>query len=44
MGLFGGVMVWGFLGIFLGPLVLVLFATACDLYRRRGIGRDSAPK
>ena len=35
IGLFGGVLAWGFLGIFLGPLVLALFVTACELYRGR---------
>ena len=35
LGLFGGVMKWGFLGIFIGPLVLVLFVSVCDLYRNR---------
>ena len=35
LGLFGGVIKWGFLGIFLGPLILVLFAMIFDLYRTR---------
>ena len=35
MGLFGGVISWGFLGIFLGPLVLVLFTLVFDIYRSR---------
>lgn len=35
LGLFGGVMSWGFIGIFLGPLVLVLFTIIFDLYARR---------
>lgn len=37
MGLFGGVMSMGFLGIFLGPLFLVLFVSVCNLYRKRWI-------
>ena len=40
MGLFGGVMVWGFLGIFVGPLILVLFISVCDLYRKRWLRRQ----
>lgn len=39
LGLFGGVMKWGFLGIFVGPLVLVLFVSVCDLYRKRWLNR-----
>ncbi len=39
MGLFGGVRGWGFLGIFVGPLVLVLFVSVCDLYRKRWLRR-----
>ena len=39
MGLFGGVMAWGFLGIFLGPLVLVLFTLVFDIYRTRLLAR-----
>lgn len=39
MGLFGGVMAWGFLGIFLGPLVLVLFILVFDIYRTRLLAR-----
>lgn len=35
LGLFGGVIKWGFLGIFLGPLILVLFLLIFDLYRSR---------
>jgi predicted PurR-regulated permease PerM len=35
LGLFGGVIKWGFLGIFLGPLILVLFLLIFDLYRYR---------
>ncbi|MDO5115746.1 MAG: AI-2E family transporter [Synergistaceae bacterium] len=35
LGLFGGVMKWGFLGVFVGPLMLVLFVSVCDLYRKR---------
>jgi len=35
IGLFGGVAAWGFLGIFLGPLVLVLFTLVFDIYRCR---------
>jgi predicted PurR-regulated permease PerM len=33
LGLFGGVIKWGFLGVFLGPLILVLFLLIFDLYR-----------
>ena len=35
LGLFGGVIKWGFLGVFLGPLILVLFLLIFDLYRYR---------
>lgn len=35
IGLFGGVIKWGFLGVFLGPLILVLFLLIFDLYRTR---------
>ncbi len=35
VGLFGGVVKWGFLGVFIGPLLLVLFISVCDLYRKR---------
>ena len=35
LGLFGGVIAWGFIGIFLGPLVLVLFTAVLDIYRAR---------
>lgn len=35
LGLFGGVIKWGFLGIFLGPLVLVLFVLVLEIYRAR---------
>ncbi|OUO94261.1 AI-2E family transporter [Cloacibacillus sp. An23] len=35
LGLFGGVMKWGFLGVFVGPLLLVLFISVCGLYRKR---------
>ncbi|NLX84831.1 MAG: AI-2E family transporter [Synergistaceae bacterium] len=35
LGLFGGVIKWGFLGIFLGPLILVLFVMIFGLYRAR---------
>ena len=33
LGLFGGVIKWGFIGIFLGPLVLALFMLIFDIYR-----------
>lgn len=35
LGIFGGIIQWGFLGIFLGPLVLVLFMLVFDIYRIR---------
>ena len=35
LGLFGGVIAWGFIGIFLGPLVLVLFMVVFEIYRTR---------
>ena len=35
LGLFGGVMKWGFLGVFVGPLLLVLFISVCGLYKKR---------
>ena len=40
LGLFGGIMKWGFLGIFIGPLVLVLFITVCELYKKRWLGEE----
>ena len=39
LGLFGGVIEWGFLGIFIGPLVLVLFVAVCELYKKRWAGQ-----
>lgn len=39
LGLFGGAMAWGFLGIFFGPLVLVLFSIVFDIFRSRWIKR-----
>lgn len=35
LGLFGGVIAWGFLGVFLGPLVTVLFILVLQIYRAR---------
>ncbi|MDO4988367.1 MAG: AI-2E family transporter [Synergistes sp.] len=32
IGLFGGVMAFGFLGIFIGPLILMLFRSVCRIY------------
>ena len=40
LGLFGGVIAWGFIGIFLGPLVLVLFTAVLDIYRARKEGLE----
>ncbi|MEG1603607.1 MAG: AI-2E family transporter [Cloacibacillus sp.] len=39
LGIFGGLIKWGFLGIFIGPLVLVLFVSVCDLYKKRWLDR-----
>ncbi|MDO5562676.1 MAG: AI-2E family transporter [Synergistaceae bacterium] len=39
IGLFGGAIAWGFLGIFIGPLVLVLFSIVFDIFRSRWIKR-----
>jgi len=42
MGVIGGLAAWGFLGLFLGPLVLALFIFLLDSYRRTlGIQRRS---
>jgi predicted PurR-regulated permease PerM len=35
LGLFGGVIAWGFLGVFLGPLVIVLFILVLQIYHSR---------
>ena len=35
LGLFGGLITWGFVGIFLGPLALVLFKLVLDICRTR---------
>lgn len=43
LGLFGGVIKWGFLGIFLGPLILVLFVLIFDLYRSRCLNKIKDP-
>ena len=47
MGVIGGLAAWGFLGLFLGPLILALFIFLLDSYRRTlGIQRrsqDGAP-
>ncbi|HQC88118.1 MAG: AI-2E family transporter [Acetomicrobium sp.] len=34
LGVIGGISVWGFLGVFLGPIVLSLFVFFLDCYRR----------
>ncbi len=34
VGVLGGLAVWGLLGVFLGPLVLALFLSVLELYRR----------
>lgn len=44
LGLFGGVIAWGFLGIFLGPLALVLFTLVFDIYRSRQLVRSGSAK
>lgn len=41
LGLFGGVMAWGVIGIFLGPLALVLFMIIFNLYIDRCKKADS---
>lgn len=42
MGVIGGLAAWGFLGLFLGPLILALFIFLLDSYRRTlGIQRRS---
>lgn len=40
IGLFGGVITWGFIGVFLGPITLVLFTIAVDIYKSRLIARE----
>ena len=40
LGLSGGIVVWGLLGVFLGPLVLAMFLGVLDLYRK-GITEES---
>lgn len=40
IGLFGGVIAWGFIGVFLGPLVMVLFTIVLDIYRARRLKRQ----
>lgn len=40
IGLFGGVFAWGFIGIFLGPITLVLFTIVFDIYKNRSIKRE----
>ena len=45
---FGGLAAWGFLGIFLGPLILSLFVFFLDTYRNawdlyQQEGREDAP-
>ncbi|MEG1641504.1 MAG: AI-2E family transporter [Synergistaceae bacterium] len=42
LGLFGGVIAWGFLGIFLGPLALVLFTVVLDIYRFRHLASKNS--
>ncbi len=41
LGLFGGVIKWGFLGIFLGPLILALFSLVFDIYRNRWLKKTN---
>ena len=48
LGTFGGLAAWGFLGIFLGPLILSLFVFFLDTYRNawelyQQEGREDAP-
>ena len=48
LGAFGGLAAWGFLGIFLGPLILSLFVFFLDTYRNawdlyQQEGREDAP-
>lgn len=40
IGLFGGLYAWGFLGVFVGPLVLSLALFVLDIYHTIVIGRD----
>lgn len=35
LGLTGGVAVWGFLGVFLGPITLAVALSALDMYKKR---------
>jgi len=41
LGLFGGVIKFGFLGIFLGPLILALFMLVFDIYRCRWLNKNN---
>jgi predicted PurR-regulated permease PerM len=34
LGAFGGLAAWGFIGLFVGPLILSLFAFSLDFYRK----------
>jgi predicted PurR-regulated permease PerM len=34
LGAFGGLAAWGFMGLFVGPLILSLFAFSLDFYRK----------
>jgi len=34
IGIIGGIQVFGFIGLFIGPLILVLFITILDIYEK----------
>ncbi len=44
VGILGGLATFGFLGVFLGPLLLALFLSVLDIARRMGLGGGGAPK
>jgi predicted PurR-regulated permease PerM len=37
LGAFGGLAAWGFIGLFIGPLILSLFVFSLDSYRNAWI-------
>lgn len=42
LGLCGGVIAWGFIGVFLGPVLIVLFISVLDIYRSRRLKNESS--
>lgn len=41
LGLCGGIMAWGFIGVFLGPVLMVLSLSVLDIYRSRRLKNES---